>query len=196
MKLHAIMLAIYLCRPGIPEPARKAYAQEILRLPAAFRLHAVALVEHESKWSPTAISRDREDVGLGQVRARFLRGCRGDADPVNHPSASCRAERLRLLDGLYNLRLSVAQLLKWRSTCRRKTGKVPTPAQLLQAYGGYSRPRAGVWCGLKMAKHSSRSTRRGARARTTWQPTTIPRPVRDILTRERALRRQILATRL
>jgi hypothetical protein len=138
----------------------------------------VALVWHESRWRPGAVSRDGEDYGLGQIRARFYGACKTDEDPVNNPSSACLRSKQVLLDPATNLRMMAAQLSLWRRTCRKQTGKPALLARTLAGYGGYSKPSENLWCNLQKVKGK-------------WVSQTVPKEVKRIIQYRRRLIRRV-----
>jgi hypothetical protein len=149
--VKALIAAILLCNPGIGHGAARAYASA---LDAQAHRHgfdgmtAAALICHESRWVASAVSRDGEDYGLGQIRARYVGACSHDEDPVGSPSAACSSEKARLLDPLNNIRLMAGHIVRWKRTCRAQTGQA-SERQWLAGYAGVSRPKAREWCGLR-----------------------------------------------
>ena len=137
-----------LSRPGMPVKEATRYAR-VLQEEAAKHdfdpFTVVAIVHHETRWHPGLVSPDGEDYGLGQVRARFMSGCRGDEDPVHHPSAACRAAKAWLLVGENNLRRVAAIITANRDLCREKTGAATLP-RWLAGYEGYNSPSRDRWC--------------------------------------------------
>lgn len=106
MSLEAVILAIRLLHPERPD------AETLARLieDASRRAHVdplalVAYVEHESRFRASAVSKDGEDHGLGQIRARYQKACRGA-----RRSRACRAEKVRLRDPAYNLRVLAGKI--------------------------------------------------------------------------------------
>ena len=91
------------------------------------------------------VSADGEDFGLGQIRARWVGACRGDADPVHDPSPGCRAAKMGLLEGDANLRRMAVIISANRELCRDKTGKADLP-RWLAGYEGLNRPSLDRWC--------------------------------------------------
>ncbi len=144
-------------------------------------LTVVALVHHESSWRPGLVSRDGEDIGLGQIRARFFGKCRSDPSPVKAPGKGCRAVRARLQIGTYNLKRVVTALSLWRKTCRKRTGRAML-RNTLMGYGGLSRPKQNQWCGL-------------ARRRGRWVRQSTPWVVERIIKRRRLLVRRLAVCR-
>ncbi len=146
--LPLIVSAILLSRPTMPRAEAERYAK-VLQDEAKKRdfdpLTVVAIVHFESRWQPGAVSPDGEDYGLGQVRARWMRGCRDDADPVRAPSEACQAAKAALLDGAQNLRRVAAIITANRELCREKTGAATLP-RWLAGYEGLNFPGRDRWC--------------------------------------------------
>ncbi len=146
--LQLIVSAILLSRPAMPAAEAGRYAR-VLQEEAATHsfdpLTAVAIVHFETRWRPALVSPDGEDFGLGQIRARFLGGCRDDLDPVHDPSERCRAAQAGLLVGENNLRRMAAIITANRDLCKEKTGNANLP-QWLAGYEGYNSPYRDRWC--------------------------------------------------
>jgi hypothetical protein len=146
--LQLIVSAILLSRPAMPTAEAGRYAR-VLQQEAAKHsfdpLTAVAIVHFETHWRPGLVSPDGEDYGLGQIRARYMAGCRGDEDPVNNPSDACRAAKAGLLVGENNLRRMAAIITANRELCKEKTGNANLP-QWLAGYEGYNAPASDRWC--------------------------------------------------
>lgn len=137
-----------LSRPGLTGAEAQRYATALNQIgrEAQFDpLLAVAIVHFESRWFPERISDDREDYGLGQVRARYLAACRDDADPLNEPSEACVAARATLLDGVTNIKRMGSIISANKTLCKEKVGSDGDP-QWLAGYQGYSEPEKNRWC--------------------------------------------------
>jgi hypothetical protein len=120
--LAALILA---CNPALSSKTAARYAEVSAAQAKAVGVRSdtfVALVCSESGWRSGAVSKDREDWGLGQVRARFMPGCRRDADPTASPSPSCRSEQQRLLEPGHNIEITAKAIKSWRDLCREQTG--------------------------------------------------------------------------
>lgn len=146
--LAVVVAAILLSRPELPRELAERWAEvvrEVSRKHGVDALSVVALVHHESGWRPEARSASGEDLGLGQVRARFVGGCRGDPDPVGNPSEACRATRAELLDPEANLRHVGEAIGRARALCRAKVGTDALP-RWLAAYQGRNYPKQRRWC--------------------------------------------------
>lgn len=137
-----------------------------------------ALVTHESEWNPRAINPTSGALGLGQHLPSTLPACRHDLT-----SEACSAAQARLLDGPYNLRLTVKALGGLRRWCKQRTGRTPTEAGLLMAYGGYNRLKQGQLCGLRKDKRGR------------WRPVPIPGQVKEILDLKRSRARLFKVSR-
>ena len=153
--IAVIAAAIALCAPWMPQKLRQSYAR-VLRAEA--RAHhfdpitGVALIDHESDWRSGAVSANGRDYGLAQVRAEYVGACKADADPVNAPSAACRAVKAGLLDGHSNIRRMADSITNWRKTCRRLTGKPALFHRWLAGYVGYGNLKRGRICGQQKSK--------------------------------------------
>jgi hypothetical protein len=116
---------IFACNPSLPQKTASNYAAMASKAAAQASVDpkiVVALVCTESGWRSGAVSRDGEDWGLGQIRARYLPGCRGDADPTSAPSKTCRATQASLLGPEHNLQIVAKAIKSWRVRCRQQTG--------------------------------------------------------------------------
>lgn len=146
--LAIIVSAILLSRPALP-PAEVTRYAKLLDVEARKHdfdpLTAVAIIHFESRWQPGAVSPDGEDWGLGQIRARWLGACRGDADPVREPSEACMAAKQGLLVPENNLRRMSAIITANRELCKAKAGAGDLP-HWLAGYAGLSKPSLDVWC--------------------------------------------------
>lgn len=150
--IAVIIWAIRLSQPTMPDAQAQAYAK-VVQVESKQRhidpFTIVAIVHNESHWRAGAVSRDGEDYGLGQIRARFVGSCRKDADPVRKPSKACKAVKARLLSGGYNLRVVAGTITRWRSLCRKRTKRAALFHRWLAGYGGLGRPSKGQICGQK-----------------------------------------------
>lgn len=143
-----LVSAITMSRPGISEREATHYARVLNEVAAAHQfdpLTAVAIVHFETRWQPGLVSPDGEDHGLGQVRARYVGACKGDADPVNAPSPECAAVKRSLLDGATNLRRMGVIIAANRELCRAKTGSGRAD-RWIAGYQGRNFPSRGLWC--------------------------------------------------
>lgn len=163
--IAAIAAAIGILSPTMSAPVRLSYARIVHA--EAERGHVdplavVAVVHHESRWRPGAVSPDGEDYGLGQVRARFRQGCRFDIDPVNSPSEACRAAKSALLDPTTNLRALVFSMGAWKTMCGARVGRSGL-REIAHGLGGFR----------QMCGHRRKNGR--------WVRMPMPRAVREIV---------------
>jgi hypothetical protein len=146
--IAAIALAIRSIAPDVAEEDANRYAAA-LQIEAerhAFDpLTGVAIIHHESRFTPRAISPDKEDFGLGQVRARHFGACKKDRDPKLRPSAGCRAVKERLLEPEENIRIMGELITSHRKICRLKAGNVRFPSWLA-SYQGRNSIKENRWC--------------------------------------------------
>lgn len=150
-----IAWAIGQSQPSMPAKQRTAYAQVVQDEAKAHQfdpLTLVAIVHHESRWRASAVSPDGEDFGLGQIRARYRKGCRLDIPARDDNSPSCLAVKAQLLDGNNNIRSIANAITAWRSKCRKVTGRSALLPRWLHGYGGMTNPRKGIWCNQRKIK--------------------------------------------
>jgi hypothetical protein len=146
--IAAIVAAILISRPDMPVEEATRYAR-VLRDEAKEHgfdpYTGVSIIHHESGWIPDIVSENREDYGLGQIRARFIGACRGDEDPLRAPSAACRAVKQSLLVPENNIRQMAELITDHRKLCREKTGTAKFH-QWLASYQGRNYPKEDRWC--------------------------------------------------
>ncbi len=140
-----------LTRPSMPSEEANRYARVLQSQAKQYGFDpfsVVAIVHYETGWLPDVVSRDGEDHGLGQIRARYRGACRKDPDPLHHPTLACRQEKARLLNGEENLK-EIARIIDAnRKMCRKKTGTAWFK-QWLSAYQGYAPKKKGnkrIYC--------------------------------------------------
>lgn len=146
--LAAIAFAIRLAQPEVSDADAQRFATALQQSAQSHDfdpLTGVAIIRHESRFRPRAVSPNQEDYGLAQIRARYVGACRDDADPLRRPSAACRAEKQRLLDPDANIQ-RMAELIAYnRSFCKRKLGSTEL-ARWLASYQGRNDARTKRWC--------------------------------------------------
>ena len=136
-RLAMLIAAIGLCRPTLSSARKATYATMIDAASARMKIDpliVIALIDHESGWRERAVSKDGKDFGLGQIRAAFVP----------------KAERKKLLQGIFNLGKALGAIEAWRSLCRTKTDST---IAWLEGYAGRSRPKAvtgAQWCGISV----------------------------------------------
>ena len=146
--LALIVSAIQLTRPQVPEDQALAMAkvlQEEAKEHHFDPFSGVAMIHFESGFRPEVVSPNREDYGLGQIRARYVGACRKDKDPLNHPSKACLQVKKDLLDPTKNIRLMAEMITRHRKLCRKKT-RTARFDQWLASYQGLNFPKQGRWC--------------------------------------------------
>ena len=108
-------------------------------------LTGVAIIHHESRFHPRAVSPDGEDYGLAQVRARHVGACRKDKNPRRNPSAACRAVKERLLQPEESIRVMAELITSHRKLCRKKAGST-SMLSWLASYQGRNSIKEDRWC--------------------------------------------------
>ena len=183
--IAVIAWAILLSNPGMPDAQARAYAKTLQKAAKDHNFDpfsGVAIIHNESRWRQSVISPDGEDYGLGQIRARYVKGCRGDEDPLKRPSASCKAAKARLLNGHYTLRRMGRHITDWRKTCRRITKRPALFHRWLAGYGGMGRPKKGGGWKRICGQHR---TKRG------WRDLPQRKAIRNILAHRKRLIRKL-----
>jgi hypothetical protein len=146
--IAAIALAIRFAQPDVAEADANRYATA-LQVEAERHdfdpLTGVAIIQHESRFRARAISPDKEDFGLGQVRARHFGACKKDRDPKRRPSAACRAVKEGLLEPEENIRIVAELINTHRKICRQKAGNDRFQSWLA-SYQGRNSVKEDRWC--------------------------------------------------
>lgn len=126
--LASIVLAINLSAPGMNASSTNYYARTIMRETTKKNIDpllVIAIIDHESRWDAKKISRDKEDYGLMQVRAKYT-----------------KASRPYLLEGSVNISTGIAFLDSSREFCQNAVNKNVTTEQYLSCYqGSCGRPK-------------------------------------------------------
>lgn len=177
--LKQLAHAIDVSRPGMADGKRQALARLVIDVAKAHNfdpLSGWAIIDHESRWDPKAISADGQDIGLAQIRYTVQRPCVEDRD-----SEACEAVKERLLDPAVNIRTMAGAISAWRKLCTEKMGKAPDMRDWLAGYGGYSRPSEDIYCGHKRVRRGKGWV---------WKRLPTPKGVQEILDgRHRMIRR-------
>lgn len=146
--LAVIIWAILVARPDLTEEEATRHARA-LQLAAKANdfdpLTGVAIIHSESRFESDAVSRDGEDYGLGQIRARYIGACKDDADPVSNPSPACRDVKRSLLEPEINIQTMAELIVQNRRFCKDKTGSAQFH-QWLASYQGRNYPSKRRWC--------------------------------------------------
>jgi len=149
-------MAIRFAHPEVSEAEATKYAAA-LQVEAQNHdfdpLTGVAIIHHESRFRPRAISPDKEDFGLAQVRARHLGACKKDKSPRRNPSAACREVKESLLDPAENIRVMAELITSHRKLCQQKAGN-SSFASWLASYQGRNSVKEDRWCTPGDGTHS------------------------------------------
>ena len=146
--IAAIAVAIRFGHPNVSEEdaTRYAVALQAAAVENEFDpLTGVAIIHRESQFHPRAMSKDGEDFGLAQVRARYIGACKLDRDPKRRPSAACQAVKESLLDAEENIRVMGQLITGHRKLCRQKAGHSRQLGWLASYQGSNSR-KENRWC--------------------------------------------------
>jgi hypothetical protein len=108
-------------------------------------LTAIAIIHSESGFDAESVSRDGEDYGLAQLRARYLGDCKRDRDPVQDPTPECLAFKRSLLDPEMNIRAMGQLISQNRKFCKKKTGSAAFE-RWLASYQGRNFPKQRRYC--------------------------------------------------
>lgn len=136
--LPIIIAAIQLDHPRVSNVDATVYAQALQEQAQEHKfdpLTGVAIIHHESRFNARIISRDKEDYGLAQIRARFVGKCRYTESPKDNPTPACRKEKARLLTPAANI-AAMAHLISYnRDFCKKKVGSALFPRWLASYQG-------------------------------------------------------------
>jgi hypothetical protein len=108
-------------------------------------LTGVAMIFHESRFNPRAVSKNGEDWGLAQIRARHVGECKRSTSPVRNPTPGCRAQKERLLEPEENIRVMAELITQHRQICQAKVKSTALP-RWLASYQGRNSIREQRWC--------------------------------------------------
>jgi len=179
-----VILAL-LAEVGVTGPRAKMYApvlQEIGKKHHVDPATIISIVKGESGWRAGVVN-SVGCVGLGQICLSNYTVCRGG----KRKSAACQAKRASLQNGVYNLKVMAQAISSNRSFCNKKTNKHTKATRnqwrhWLPSYGGYNRPRQGIWCGQRRVK-----TKRGIR----WRNVAIPKRIVQYMKRRKRILRAV-----
>jgi hypothetical protein len=185
-----IAAAIHIVSPSMGKAARTSYAKTIRATAHKHQLDPLTIVSiawHESSFRPGAVSPDGEDYGLMQIRARFVKGCRGK----DQESKSCKAAKSRLLNGHHSIRSAGAMITRMRKLCRKRTKRSALFHRWMGLYAGLNHPRLrGVWCGQRLVTVGKGRKRRQVWRDIPWRKLRAWRGVREIIDCRRSLIRK------
>lgn len=146
--IPAIVAAIQLSQPKVTEVDAHRFAtvlHEQAQVHDFDPFTGVAMIFFESSFNPKAVSRDGEDYGLAQIRARFIGNCKSAPSPVKNPTPECQKEKARLLDPEQNIRVMAELITRHRKLCARKVGSTKFP-RWLASYQGRNNPKKKRYC--------------------------------------------------
>lgn len=144
--IAVIAWAIGMSQPSLPDTTRASYAKVVREVSKKHQIDPFTIVAigwHESRWR-SIVSRDGNDYGIMQIRARYSKSCLKDSE-----STACQASKVRLLNPHYNIRRAAQLITKWRKTCRKLTGRPALFHRWLHGYGGMGSLSRGIICGQK-----------------------------------------------
>ena len=160
--IAAIVAAIQLSQPNVSDEDAHRFAEALQK---QAKIHdfdpftGVSMIYHESRFKPDAISRDGEDYGLAQIRARFIGGCAHTESPKEDPTMACMREKERLLDPEENIRVMAELITRHRKFCKKKVGSALFHRWLASYQGRndirrkrYCKPGKGTWMVIKYRK--------------------------------------------
>lgn len=146
--LAVITAAIRIAEPNVPDADADVIARALQTQAQAHDfdpLTGVAIILHESRFNPEAISKSGEDYGLAQIRARYIGACKQDDDPLRRPSKACRDVKASLLDPVRNIETMAQLITQNRKFCKKKVGSAAF-ARWLASYQGRNNARTKRWC--------------------------------------------------
>jgi len=108
-------------------------------------LTGVAIIHRESRFTPGAKSRDGEDFGLAQVRARYVGACRKDKNPLRRPSEACKAVKESLLEPEENIAVMGEIIAGHRKLCKQMKAN-SSMLGWLASYQGSNSKKENRWC--------------------------------------------------
>lgn len=178
-----VILAL-LAEVGVTGSRAKTYAPVLQELGKKHNVDPatiISIVKGESGWR-AAIVNSVGCVGLGQICLRNYPVCRNGFN-----NAACQAKKAQLQNGVYNLRVMASAITSNRNFCNKKTNKrtKATRSQWrhwLPSYGGYNKPKQGIWCGQKRVK-----TKRGMR----WRNVPISKRIVQYMKRRKRIIRAV-----
>ena len=153
--IPAIIAAIQISQPAVTDEDAHRFAtalQEQAQVHDFDPLTGVAMIFFESSFKPHAVSRDGEDYGLAQIRARFIGNCKAAPSPLQNPTPECLEEKARLLEPEQNIRVMAELITRHRNLCKRKVGSTKF-VRWLASYQGRNNPKAKRYCKPGAATH-------------------------------------------
>lgn len=146
--IPVIVAAMQMLQPKLEEPEAERIALALQKQARAYDfdpLTGVSIIFHESSFRPDAVSPSGEDLGLAQIRARYIGACKDDPDPVKNPSAPCRRVKRMLLQPEENVRVMAELIDRNRKFCKKKRGSALFQ-YWLASYQGRNDVKRKRWC--------------------------------------------------
>lgn len=146
--IAVIVAAIRFAQPQVTEADSQVIAQALQEQALAHDfdpLTGVSIIRFESNFNAKVVSKNGEDYGLGQIRARYIGACKKDPDPKNNPGPECRKVKAMLLDPEENVRVMAELITANRKFCKSKVGNSSFP-RWLASYQGRNNVRKKQWC--------------------------------------------------
>jgi len=149
----------------------------------------IVLIDGESGWNPSKVNHIG-CIGLGQHCLQYqLKVCQQGA---SYNKAKCDAKKAPYFNGPFNLRATASSITTNRNFCNEKTNKRTKKSRSqwrhwLPSYGGYNKPKQGVWCGQKRMK-----TKRGYR----WRNVAIPKRIVQYMKKRKRIIRNLRRKRI
>ena len=172
---------------GVNGAKAKMYAPILRELGKKHHLDPVTLIvmiDGESQWNPSRVN-SIGCIGLGQHCLQYqYKFCQKGA---GYNKAKCDAKKAPYFNGPYNLRRTAAAITANRRMCNKKTNKRTKKSRSqwrhwMPSYGGYNKPKLGIWCGQKRVK-----TKRGYK----WVNVKIPKRISKYMAKRKRIIRAI-----
>ncbi len=167
--MKSVLAMILYVAPGLPYAEEAAF--EVARLAEDYEFQPATLVQYvetESGWNASAMGRNGDYIGLGQIRAANYQACWDRT----YPREACEVVRQALQDWKFNLQETARLFWMAREYCA-DTVRSSKAIHWMQLVKGYDKVN-GTTCG---------HVRRGKR----WVPARVPPKVRAALEGAQAL---------
>jgi hypothetical protein len=146
--IPVIIAAIQISQPKVSDEDARTYASALQEQAKAHDfdpLTGVSIIFHESGFQPHAVSKNGEDHGLAQIRARYIGACKHTKDPLKHPTPGCKQVKRMLLDPQQNIRVMAELITQNRKFCKKRVGSAKFH-RWLASYQGRNNARKKQWC--------------------------------------------------
>ena len=143
-----IALAIQIAQPKVTDADAERYAVVLQKEAKAHDfdpLTGVSIISHESAFNPKVVSKNGEDHGLAQIRARYIGACKNTSDPIKNPTPACEKVKQMLLEPEENIRVMAELITRHRKFCKKKVGSARFD-RWLASYQGRNYPKKKRWC--------------------------------------------------